>query len=178
MKSLCGMLLALSMVFGCFAQAIHGNVTSPDGRPISGVEVYGTKEVCCPVSVKWTITKADGSFAISDAGPILHFRREGLRPISLRVTKISEIHAVMTPDKSMTFIRSATAPVVTGSDGTCASLLRQATLCERGETLTTSGTGSRLQMAARWSLGSAQWQATSMRLKRDLPSRSLFPSIL
>jgi hypothetical protein len=56
-----------SMIFCCVGaagQTVNGKVVSKSGEPVPGVAVYGSKETCCPATVKSTITSVDGAFVL------------------------------------------------------------------------------------------------------------------
>jgi hypothetical protein len=64
------------------------------------VEVFGTQESCCPASVPWTITGANGKYVLKNAGPIIHLRRIDLRPMSLQIVGTRALITTMAPSKS------------------------------------------------------------------------------
>jgi hypothetical protein len=97
---LCLLIVLVVGVSSTSAQSISGVVLNAERKPLTGVEVYGTRESCCPASVRWTVTRSDGKFTLKNPGPILHFRRIDLRPMSLRVVGNSAISAIMVPNES------------------------------------------------------------------------------
>jgi hypothetical protein len=82
------------------SQSISGTILDSDEKPLSGVEVYGTREKCCPASVPWTTTGVDGKYVLSNVGPIVHLRRFDLKPLSLRVSGIRTLNATMKSNDS------------------------------------------------------------------------------
>lgn len=92
-------LLGLALAAFCWGQATpqvaQGRVVSEKGVPLQGVEVYGTKDTCCPAAVKSTTTKADGSFSLRNAGAVLHFRQNGLEPFSVAAREKMPIKVVL-----------------------------------------------------------------------------------
>jgi hypothetical protein len=81
-------------------QLISGAVLDSEGKPLAGVEVYGIRESCCPSSVPWTSTGANGKYVLKNAGSILHFRRIDLKPLSLRTEGARTLNATMKPNES------------------------------------------------------------------------------
>jgi hypothetical protein len=98
----CSFALAIPLDLHCWGQIVSGRVLAKNGDPLAGVEVYGTRESCCPATVAWTITKADGTFRLLMPGTVLHFRRDDLAPISLRVRRPSPTKVVMTDQEAST----------------------------------------------------------------------------
>jgi hypothetical protein len=82
------------------AQSISGSVLDSAGKPLADVEVYGIRESCCPSSVPWTSTGANGKYALKNAGSVIHFRRIDLKPLSLRTEGAHTLNAIMKPNES------------------------------------------------------------------------------
>jgi hypothetical protein len=91
----CSFALAIPFAPHSTGQIVSGRVLAKNGDPLAGVEVYGTRKNCCPTTVVWTITRADGTFRLLKPGAVLHFRRDDLAPISLRVRRASPTKVVM-----------------------------------------------------------------------------------
>jgi hypothetical protein len=106
-----------SMIFCCVGaagQTVNGKVVSKSGEPVPGVAVYGSKETCCPATVKSTITSVDGAFSLTKPGLVLHFRRTGFQPSTLRLYKNTPLTMVMRADEASTWaipVCSATEPL-------------------------------------------------------------------
>jgi hypothetical protein len=83
-----------------FAQEASGKVVSESGGAVQGVKVYGATWTCCPSTVKSTMTKANGTFSLTQPGPVLHFRGSGLQPLSLVIGKDSFFTMVMKSQQS------------------------------------------------------------------------------
>jgi hypothetical protein len=85
------LLIAIASASPCWGQVsaavVSGKVISESGNPIEDVDVYGTKTTCCPATVSSTKTNPNGTFNLDGAGAVLHFRRNGLQPVSLIVEK-------------------------------------------------------------------------------------------
>jgi hypothetical protein len=130
---------ALFLALRCLGQGVpevvQGKVVSEKGAPLPGVEVYGTKWSCCPVTVKSTTTKGDGTFSLGNPGVVVHFRRLGLEPFSIVNAKAMPLAVVMKDQQStiwelkrcgperqsrfdgeFLFQRPAGAPLSTGRD--------------------------------------------------------------
>jgi hypothetical protein len=108
------LLLGFASANFCFGQSLaqvaRGKVVSESGKPVEGVEVYGTKWTCCPVTVKSTKTKLDGTFSLTEPGAVLHFRRSGLEPLSLVIKKGMPHTVVLHSQQSTVWVIPACGP--------------------------------------------------------------------
>src|SRR5262249_2950346 len=52
--------------------ALTGTVITADGRPIAGIQVYGSPGKCCPVSRDLTRTNNFGVFRLERPGSVIH----------------------------------------------------------------------------------------------------------
>jgi len=59
---------------------LSGTAVTRDGKPAKGVRVINATAGCCQPQIQEAITDEKGHFAFSDAGQILHFQRDDLRP--------------------------------------------------------------------------------------------------
>jgi hypothetical protein len=92
------------------AQVARGKVVSESGKPIEGVEIYGTKWKCCPATVKSMTTKRDGIFTLTEPGAVLHFRRSGLEPFSLVMNRGMPHTVVLHTQQSTAWVIPACGP--------------------------------------------------------------------
>ena len=63
--------------------SVSGTVTSADGRPLVGVDVYSQTVNCCQPWVSQARSDGDGFFAIRNAGQVLTFLKAGYSPKSM-----------------------------------------------------------------------------------------------
>lgn len=56
------------------------------------------------MSVPWMVTGSNGKYVLKNAGPILHFRRIDLRPMSLRIVGTRTLNATMMSSESSMII--------------------------------------------------------------------------
>jgi hypothetical protein len=105
-----GLAVANSCCGQAFGQVARGKVVSESGKPIEGVEVYGTKWKCCPATVKSMTTKADGTFSLTEPGAVLHFRRSGLEPFTLAHVKAMPLRVVMKSQQPTAWVIPACGP--------------------------------------------------------------------
>lgn len=68
-----------------FHGPISGTVTTADGRPAAGVDVFGSEWTCCPTKHDDVKTDQSGSFRIEHPGEVLHFF-DGMQTQSIVVT--------------------------------------------------------------------------------------------
>jgi hypothetical protein len=63
--------------------SVSGTVTSPDGKPLTGVDVYSQTVNCCQPWVSQALSDDAGSFALKNAGQVLTFLKAGYSPKSI-----------------------------------------------------------------------------------------------
>jgi len=75
---------------------ISGVVVLADGTPISDVSVVGAEGPCCPVQLASAKTEKHGNFTLSNPGPVIHFYKDGLLPLTVVLAPHAKvIRAVM-----------------------------------------------------------------------------------
>jgi len=91
--------------------SLSGTAVMPDGRPASGVRVINATGGCCQPQLQETRTDERGHFAFTDAGQILHFRRDDLRPITISARQgDTNLRVVLQPSKATDWIVPACTP--------------------------------------------------------------------
>lgn len=85
-----------------FHGPISGTVTTADGKPAVGVDVFGSEWTCCAVKHDEVKTDESGSFRIEHPGEVLHFfAGPDLQPQSRVVTpEMSNVKVKMTEARS------------------------------------------------------------------------------
>jgi hypothetical protein len=76
--------------------AITGVVVTQDGRPIAGVQVWGSAwKQCCPVEYEHMASGQDGTFQLSHSVPIIYFTKDGLQPVTVVTRRLTNFHVTM-----------------------------------------------------------------------------------
>ena len=81
------------------APVIAGIVVTHDGRPITGVRVWGSPwKQCCPVQYENVATGTQGQFALVHFVPVVHFMKDGFQPMAIVVGSGSrQLHIMLDP---------------------------------------------------------------------------------
>jgi len=84
---------------------LSGTAVTSDGKPAIGVRVINETGGCCQPQVQEATTDANGRFAFDDAGQVLHFHRDDLRPLTV-VAKQGDraVHVVLDQSKATDWI--------------------------------------------------------------------------
>lgn len=87
--------------------AITGVIVAKDGRPIAGVQVWGSAwKDCCPVQYDQTTTGDQGKFVLEHRAAVVHFMKEGFQPMTVVTRSESdELHIVMKPASNSLVLR-------------------------------------------------------------------------
>lgn len=84
---------------------LSGIVVTRDGNPAKDVRVINATGGCCQPQLQEAVTDERGHFAFTDAGQILHFRRDDLRPTTILARQgDTDVRVVLQPSKGTDWI--------------------------------------------------------------------------
>jgi|SRR5690348_7107865 len=101
--------------------AITGIVVAHDGRPIAGVQVWGSAwKQCCPVEYEHMASGQDGTFQLSHSVPIIYFTKDGLQPVTVVTRRLTNFHVTMQVATNSVILR----PCIPATGGSTANPIR------------------------------------------------------
>jgi hypothetical protein len=93
-------LVSISSVSGQVMDVLTGMVTTPDGKPIPEVLVYGSESrKCCEFKREQTRTDASGRFTLKDPGAVVHFEVANFQfKMWIVQPNVCELHFILEPE--------------------------------------------------------------------------------
>ena len=90
----------VSSVSGQAMDVLTGIVTTPEGKPIPEVLIYGSQsKKCCPFKREQTRTDSSGRFALKDPGAVVHFAADKFMfKVWIVRPNVGESHFVLEPE--------------------------------------------------------------------------------
>lgn len=85
--------------------SLSGTLLTRDEKPAQGVRVINEGAVCCLLGPHDAVTDKEGHFALTDAGQVLHFRRDDMRPLTIVTDPGSTtVRAMLSPSKNSDWV--------------------------------------------------------------------------